>query len=280
MAAHRHACEHSGMATADAARIEPLRKEEMLAAEALFRRVYGFTELESVPAWVLHSAGLQGGIVLGARSGDELAGAAYAVPSGAPATLWWLLLAVAPAHRSRGLGERLLRALRRHALESGYRTLRACTDVLASHLLALYVARTPGRVVAYHADLYRGLTSGAVHGGPGDEVGLEWDLGDAAWDRPPRITPAGPPKLLTETALDSRGLRRFRSARRAPATDARTAIEVPWDGAALRGEHPEEARRWQDGIRPCVDGLLGRGYVGRDVISNRGARRAYLVFTR
>lgn len=262
--------------------IAPLPKEAMPQLEELFRRVYRFSAAEAVPGWLMYTASWTGGVVLGAYRGGELIGGSFAAPAfdGSEATLWLMQLAIVPEHRSRGLGERLNRSQRKQALWLGYRRIRACTDVLASHLLALYLARLPGRLVAYRASLYHGLTSGAVHGGAGDEVELEWDLHDTGWESREPSFGARLPELLTETTLDRRGKRCLRSTHAGSHLPRRLAIELPWSVEELKQERPDEALRWRRAVGELLVDTLDRGYEGIDVMSDRGARRSYLILER
>ncbi|HET8757033.1 MAG TPA: GNAT family N-acetyltransferase [Solirubrobacteraceae bacterium] len=163
------------------------RRDQLVPAARLLGAVLGFEPADSVPPWLMLTAAASGGLVLVACSGDEVVGASFAI-HGVRDRVPFLFscgLAVAPAHRRRGLGRALKLEQRRQALRRGIEVIRWTADPLNGPGLILYLSGLGARLTAYRAELYDGLRAG--DGVPQDDVEIEWRLGDG----PVRAAAAG-----------------------------------------------------------------------------------------
>jgi predicted GNAT superfamily acetyltransferase len=155
---------------------EPTR-DQLLPAARLLGGVLGFAAADAIPAWLMLTAADCGGLVLVARSGDEVIGTSFAIHGvrDGSAFLFSCGLAVAPAFRRRGIARALKLEQRRQALRRGIEVIRWTADPLNGPGLALYLSGLGARLTAYHAGLYDGLRAG--DGVPADDVEIEWRLG-------------------------------------------------------------------------------------------------------
>lgn len=223
--------------------IDEARREELVAGAALLASALGFSAADAIPAWAMQATAEAGGVVLAARDGDRLAGFSYAFPgldgSGDP-HLYACGLAVAPAHRSRGVGRRLKLAQRERAVALGYRSIRWTADPLAAPALHLYLSTLGARLTRYRAGLFDGLR--ASDGVPQDDVEIEWPLHEAA----------------------------------PPATQrARERVEIPADRSALTAA---EHLRWRLEVREAFSERLATGAAGVAVERDPGTGRCWVVF--
>lgn len=267
--------------------IRPVETERLRECEQVFRETlgprFGFEEVDVVPGWLMLTSVLNGGLVLGAFAGDDLAGFSYAFPGYGQGELYLFSsgLMVRPRYESSGIGRTLKLAQRDHALASGYRLIRWTTGSLASKPLRLYLRRLGAVLVGISADLFAPFRPNSV----ADEVSIEWDLtrfdadaegGHSQADDPETIgrvttrTRLADPdvRILTEILLPDK-----------PA-EPRYAVELPWDLALLEQRLPGEVRTWRLAVREVISDLLDLGYVGVDVALHRECKRSYLVLAR
>jgi predicted GNAT superfamily acetyltransferase len=148
-------------------------------------------------------------------------------------------LAVEPSCRGLGLGRRLKLAQRERALAQGRTHIRWTADPLSAAALALYLPGLGARLVSYEAELYAAVRPAPV---PPDDVTIDWPLRGGV--------PCG----------------------RSPAA----SVEVPFDFRALG---VRELARWRAQVRRSMRAALDRGGVGTGVALDRGARRAWVLFS-
>jgi len=148
-------------------------------------------------------------------------------------------LAVDPGCRGQGVGRALKLAQRERALRQGCTSIRWTADPLAAPALNLYLAGLGARLVGYGAELYAAVRPAAV---PPDDVTIEWPLAGA--------TPGdGAPDL---------------------------SVEIPFDHRALDGQ---QLLDWRLRVRRSMSHALERGGLGTGVALDRGARRAWVLFS-
>lgn len=241
----------SAAAESSVAAIVPATRERLLACDAVARRVFGFSDAETIPAWLVHTSTLFGGVARMALVGEEVVGFAFAFPAvdADGACLFLTELSVLAEHRSRGIGLGLLNAIRDGALELGHDRMRWTTNALSSRNLHLYLVRCRARLVGIRPGMYEGLfgdrhVPGAVDG---DEVELELRLRD------PRSS----------------------SGSSSPACEL---VEIPYELEPLRAAPPERLSAWREGVRARMQQLLAAGMRGVDLAVDRTAGRSFVVF--
>src|SRR5262249_56570187 len=156
---------------------------EMRLCVALQRIVWGYTELETVPAHIFVVAAQTGGQVLAAFDSDMPVGFALAFPAlrKGQAYLHSHLLAVLPDYQNRGVGRRLKLAQRDEALARGIDLIEWTFDPLQLKNAWFNIAKLGAIVRRYVPDLY-GRTSSPLHGGlPTDRLVAE------GWLRSPPV---------------------------------------------------------------------------------------------
>jgi len=232
--------------TSAAITVRPARTDELPAGVRLLASALGFRPEDALPAWLVQTSTRYGGLAIAALAGRALAGFSCAVPGvdEEGPFLFSCGLAVAPAHRGRGLGRALKLAQGRLARERGYALVRWTADPLNAVALRLYLTGLGARGVAYHPGLHDAVRPpGAI---PQDDLEIDWQL-----DRDPDAAP---------TAGDA------------------PALELPWDLAALVRADPVSALEWRLRVRAEATDLLGDGLAATGVTLDCVRRRAFLRF--
>jgi len=150
------------------------------AVVALQEAVWG-RDGEIVPASLLVVSAKRGGILLGAYEGDDLAGFVWSMPGWRDglATHWSHMLAVRPAARGAGLGERLKLAQRERALQAGVELIEWTFDPLQAPNAHLNLHVLGCTAAEYRADAYGPMAGPLTAGTPTDRLVAEWRLREA-----------------------------------------------------------------------------------------------------
>jgi predicted GNAT superfamily acetyltransferase len=156
---------------------------EMQACVELQQRVWGYSDLETVPDHVFLVAAKTGGHVLGAFDGNTMAGfaLAFSASRNGRTYLHSHLVAVLPEYQNHGVGRALKIAQREDALNKGIESIEWTYDPLQIKNAYFNIARLGAIARQYLPDLY-GRTSSPLHGGlPTDRLVAEW------WVASPRV---------------------------------------------------------------------------------------------
>ena len=146
------------------------------AAEDLQREVWGQPERALVPAEQIRAVVHNGGMLLLARSPDEVVGFCFAfvgLEDGAP-ILCSHMLAVLPAARSQGLGRALKLAQRDVARKRGFHKITWTFDPLQARNAYLNLHRLGAYAHHYYVDHYGAMEDDINRGMPTDRLLAEW----------------------------------------------------------------------------------------------------------
>lgn len=152
--------------------------EELSACVQLQVDVWGYGDRDVVPRRVFVVGEKIGGQVIGAFDGNTLIGFAMALPgiSGGRPYLHSHMLAVDPAYRNQGIGQRLKLFQRQEALSRGIDRMEWTFDPLEIKNAFLNLTRL-GAIVRRYAPNFYGVTSSPLHGAvPTDRLCAEWWL--------------------------------------------------------------------------------------------------------
>ncbi len=156
--------------------------QELGACEAVSRAVWGTDGRNVVPRELLLAMQHNGGVVLGAFAGSgELCGFVVGFlgrRSGA-LRLWSHQLAVLPAYRQQGLGQRLKWAQREAALAAGVECIAWTFDPLEARNAYLNLHRLGAVARHYSPDHYGAMDDALNAGLPTDRLEAEWWLASA-----------------------------------------------------------------------------------------------------
>jgi predicted GNAT superfamily acetyltransferase len=157
--------------------IRALQKvEEMSIGVDLQRRVWGYTELDTVPDQIFIVARESGGQVLGAFHEDKAIGfaLAFAGVHRGKIHLHSHMVAVLPEYQDRGVGRLLKLAQRDDALSRGIDLIEWTFDPLQLKSAYFNLMRL-GAIVRRYLPNFYGRTSSPLHGGlPTDRLVAEW----------------------------------------------------------------------------------------------------------
>ena len=241
------------------------------------REVWGLSDLEVTSAIQLLATVHAGGSLLVAESAGEVVGFCYAVAAlrGGHAHLHSDMLAVCPAARGSGVGQRLKWAQREEALRRGLRLVTWTFDPMRARNARLNLHRLGAVAREFLPDFY-GTTSSALHHGLAtDRLLVRWEL-----DRP-RVARRAAGEATTSPSLDAlpainevseRGGAPVSSPPRLDLDGDELLLEIPDDWDAVVRAGAGRAREWQDVVRRAFGSFFARGYEAVDFVSTSGAR--------
>jgi len=245
--------------------------------------VWGST---GVSAELLQVTAKNGGAVIGAFTGNHLAGFLYAFLARRHGHLahWSHLMAVEPGFRDRGLGLRMKIAHRVLALAQGVRSIAWTYDPLQSRNAALNIHRLGAEVREYLPDCYGSFPSRIECGLPSDRFVAEWQIArrhvekSLANDRP--AIPIAALPVVNDVEWEARA---FTINRRLHLNlpERRLLVEIPADPDRMRALDLGLARRWRLETRRVFQNYFRKGYRVTDFIAPQNdPRRAFYLLER
>jgi predicted GNAT superfamily acetyltransferase len=223
---------------------------EMRIGVELQRRIWDYSEIDTVPEQMFVVAKETGGQVLGAFHRDEAIGfaMAFAGVHHRGVYLHSHMVGVAPEYQDRGVGRLLKLAQRDDAIARGIELIEWTFDPLQLKNAHFNIARLGAMVRRYIPNLY-GRTSSPLHAGlPTDRLVAEWWL----WsDRVQNILSGNPPVLGTGGAR----------------------ISIPVSIRQTCSSHPAEAEAIQSQVRGQFEKYIaeGRAAMGFEFDDQRGS---------
>ena len=175
--------------------------EELEACVQLQKEVWGFNDIDIVPARVFLVASKIGGQVIGAFRGDEIIGYALSIPGNRNGHVYLHshMLAVKESCRNLGLGRTLKLAQRDDALEKGIELIEWTFDPLEIKNAYLNIVKLGAIARRYNINQYGSFSSPLQGGLPTDRLVAEW------WLRSDRVEAVlanqGPRPFTTEETI-------------------------------------------------------------------------------
>lgn len=251
-AAARAAAERAGVA------VRPLLDTADLAdLEALLTRVWrhppGSVELDIS---LLTAVARTGNYVVGAfRDGTLVGGSVGFRAEPFPVTLYSHVTGVDHELAAAGTGTALKAYQRVWCLEQGVTQVRWTFDPLQSRNAYLNIHRLGARPIAFHQDYYGSLRDGLNRDFGSDRLLVEWRVARR---------PAGEADTGGAVAVLSPGAGGEPVVGPVPESGW-CRVEIPEDIDEIRARDPNLARRWRDGVRTVLGGLMGEGWEVIDV---------------
>jgi len=152
--------------------------EDLDACVRLQKEVWGFNDIDIVPARVFLVASKIGGQVIGAYKGEELIGYALSIPGNRNGHVYLHshMLAVKAHYRDIGLGRRLKLAQRDDALQKGIELIEWTFDPLEIKNAYLNIVKLGAVSRRYNINQYGSFSSPLQGGLPTDRLTAEWWL--------------------------------------------------------------------------------------------------------
>ncbi len=199
-------------------------------------RVWGFADIDKVPARLFTVATHIGGLALGVYRQERMVGFSLAMPGKDAAGEPFLhshMTGLLPELQGRGLGQRVKMRQRLEAQKLGYRTIQWTFDPLEIRNAYFNIHKLGVIVRHYKPNMY-GITSSKLHGGiPTDRLVAEWRL-----DRDP--TPPPPTEEEVEIPADVR-------ATPERAAEVQTRVRARFEELFAAGYQAVAYRRTPDG---------------------------------
>ncbi|WP_203246513.1 GNAT family N-acetyltransferase [Sporosarcina beigongshangi] len=238
--------------------------EEMSWVQTLEQKVWG---IHPIPTHQTFTAVKNGGLMLGAFSGEDIVGFSYAFPgfSKGKTYLCSHMLGIHPDYRSIGIGKLLKEEQRRLALEMGYDLMIWTFDPLESRNAYLNMSKLYGICDTYLENCYGEMEDGLNKGLPSDRLQIEW------WISSERVNEKWTPKITGYVQPFAVGY----SAQGNPTIEVEPAkiptnsegieVPVPEDFQFIKKTEPSLALDWRLKIRTVFQTLFGAGYVAVSV---------------
>jgi len=260
---------------------------QMKALEKLQQDVWGWSDLDTTPLMDFIILTELGGTLIGAFEGETLVGFAFGFPGYDEGQLVFHshMLAVHPAYRECGLGQRLKLAQRIAALDRGFQRITWTFDPLQSTNAHLNVHKLGVVANRYRVNFYGEQSSSALHRHIGtDRLWVDWFLNSkrvkdrvdgrqhnscelAASDEAQHLIRSGSNGLPVSHPLDLRSARNV-------------LIEIPANMTLLQQQSPDAAVAWRNATRAAFIDAFAAGYVVDDFLrtgSNRDRNGCYLL---
>lgn len=281
-------------------RLEALESwAQMQQVEELQSLVWRGSDLEIVPAHLLLTIAMNGGVLLGAFDGTRMIGFVLGFVGVDPLSPNRVamarlkhashMLAVHPSYRDRGVGLRLKLAQRRIVLGQGIRLISWTYDPLQSRNAYLNIRRLGALARSYLTDHYGDLQDDLNRGLSTDRFMVEW------WITSSRVETRieGSRKQLDLAHILAAGAVRANSVtlndRRLPVPDGMqdglegnlVLVEIPSEFDQLREADPELAVQWRSHTRQLFLEAFERGYIITDFVYLREERfpRSYYLLS-
>jgi predicted GNAT superfamily acetyltransferase len=286
------------MATID---IRPVRSLDDMRAVVDLQKVYWGDNLESViPAHMLFSLANHGGHVLVAFDGDKPVGVLVGFlsthqadpprPAMANLQLFSKRMVVLPEYRSQGIGYRLKLAQRDIAMKEGIRLVVWTFDPLLAPNAHLNVRKLGAICSTYQQDYYGTASEGGLARlGTSDRFIAEWwvtsrrveeRLHGSRSDLTLKHYLDADTLIVNPSTLSDDGALLPAQTTVQPA-GAFALVEIPTRYTALEDANPQLARAWRMHIRVTLQGLLARGFVVTDFLTEtyEGRERSFYLLS-
>ena len=266
--------------------VRPIRDQEGLReCERLQREIWGFTELEVVPRYLLKTAIEGGGCLLGAYDkvtvGERLIGFVFSIlglheDEDKPKHCSFMA-GVLSDLRYRGVGYRLKLAQREFALNQGVELITWTFDPLQSANAYFNFKKLGVISQSYKRNFYGEMEDELNRGLESDRFSVEW------WLTSPRVKAKieGGFNLPSVKELLSVGAERVNRTVIEGGWPVNTdydlglkgeklLVEIPTDTPGMREEDLELARRWRAETREIFEHYLTQGYLVSEFIMEEG----------
>jgi predicted GNAT superfamily acetyltransferase len=254
--------------------------------EEIQRVVWGFSDLDIVPAATLIATQWAGGMALCAFEDEKMIGFAYGflAQEEGRLSIHSHMLAVRAEYRNLQIGYRLKLAQRKWAIERGIKEITWTFDPLQSLNAHLNFAKLGVISRRYIVNFYGEASSSPLHQGFGtDRLWVNWLLeSERVSQHISRIeeslrTPPARENLLAGDAplLVSRDGNRARLADLTDSLSNRDClIEIPHDVTALKKHDPEVAVQWRETTRTAFLAAIEAGFTVEDFLKRKEEDRS------
>lgn len=267
--------------------------DDMTAAEELQRIVWPGSETEVVPVHLLITTIHNGGIVLGAFSGEKMVGFVFGfpglemLPDGPHPKHCSHMLGVHPDWRDAGMGFALKRAQWQMVRHQDLGLITWTYDPLLSRNAYLNIAKLGAICKTYRRSEYGDMRDGLNAGLPSDRFQVDWWLDTSRVKSRLGKRSRGPLKLDQFAKAELQPLYAPRTGTDdllhppehfSPFKTKLVLAEIPPDFMALKDEDFALARDWRFFTREVFETAFAEGYYVTDFIFDRASGRSRSLY--
>ena len=267
--------------------------EELAIVEELQRSVWPGSETDIVPAHVMITAVHNGGLAIGAFSGEDLVGFVFGfpgiefTPDGPRPKHCSHMMGIHPGHRDAGLGFALKRAQWQMVRHQGLDHITWTYDPLLSRNAYLNIAKLGAVCSTYRRSEYGDMRDGLNAGLPSDRFQVDWWVNTRRVERRLGKRPRRPLKLENFSKAELQPLYSTEAPHAAggwlrppehfAALNGRLALaEIPSDFTALKEADFALARDWRFFSRELFETAFVEGYLVTDFVYDQ-SRSFYVL---
>jgi len=235
------------------------KNEDMRRIQKLEREVWNG---DPIPTHQTFTAAKNGGLLLGAFSGDKLVGFSYGFPGFANGKSYLCshMLGIHPDYQLMGIGKWLKDEQRKRAQEIGYDLITWTFDPLESRNAYLNLSKLYAISDTYLENYYGEMEDGLNKGLPSDRLQIEWWFLSERVERKwmPQISKYVRPFVVGQSENGSPTIEV--ELRETPLNSVGIEVPVPTHFQMLKKNEPELALDWRMKIRTIFQTLFSDGF--------------------
>ncbi|HZG72003.1 MAG TPA: GNAT family N-acetyltransferase [Chondromyces sp.] len=251
--------------------------EDFRKMAELERLIWGVEPIPENQTMIAHQ---NGGLALGAFSGEELIGFSYSFAGfkNGKAYLCSHNLGIHPDYQKQGIGNALKKAQRKEAIHLGYDLITWTYDPLESVNGYLNLTKLKGICRTYIEDCYGDMPDSFSEGMPTDRFKIEWHIKEPYLDKPNDWETEGAVQAAS-WVLSEKGFPILKEIHVVDYAD-RVLVPVPSDFQHIRRQSTDHALQWKGQYRSLFSDLFEKGFTAVRLVQSKAEPVNYYLLVK